>query len=932
MKKASAFVFPFLLFGLHFFVCAQQTEIQYLSGVDKDNTVTWDFKIDGGLNCCKWSTITVPSNWELQGFGRYNYGRDHRQDELPANETGIYRYSFNVPKHWKNKIVKIVFEGVMTDTRVFINGEKAGPEHRGGFYRFTYDVSKLIRYNKLNQLEVIVKNQSSNPSINAAERESDYWIFSGIFRPVYLKAMPRQHIENVAIDARANGDIKINIQLKNISGNSRAVAQILDMSGNPIATAFETGIIKGQKKARLASSFNNIKAWNPEFPNLYVLKISLVDDKTTFHSIHQQFGFRTIELRKGDGVYVNDVKIMFKGVNRHSFWPESGRCLSKKISIMDVNLMKDMNMNAVRMSHYPPDTHFLNVCDSLGLFVLDELAGWQDYYDTQTGKRLVREMVVRDVNHPSIVLWDNGNEGGHNFAVDDDFALYDPQKRPVIHPQHIFRGTDTQHYKDYDCCTGSLFHGREVFFPTEFLHGLYDGGLGAGLEDYWNLMRANPLSAGGFLWVFGDEGVVRVDKDGVIDTHGNNAPDGIVGPYREKEGSFYTIKELWSPVVINKKYLGPEFYGKLSLENRYFYTNLSECSLTWQLSDINQAITDKTIQKVYDSRTIRLPDTAPGTTTIIDLELPEGYRSHDVLSLQIADRYARNIYNRSWPLKTPEAFSIKMIPVSQSTDIPIIVEEKSDRLIVKADIMTYVFDKKNGLLEKVIRDNQALSFNGGPTINIGKTEYEGLTWEIENGNAIISLHYKEKIRQADFIIKQDGLLLLKFAYRPGRGKTDYLGINFNYPEDLVTAVHWVGNGPYRVWKNRMKGPQFGYWEKAYNNTITGEQSWVYPEFKGYFSSFYQIIIKNKESPFKIYCKSDDVFLRLFTPEAPHGAFNERTDGLFPSGDISFMHAITPIGTKFTDADRLGPQGAKNIISGTGNKHRNLHFDLIFDFR
>lgn len=932
MKKTSVLAIICLLLAQHFFVYSQNTEIQYLSGVDKDNIVVWDFKIDSGLKCCKWSTIAVPSNWELQGFGRYNYGRDLRKDELPANETGIYRYNFDVPKRWKNKVVKIVFEGVMTDAQVFINGKKAGPEHQGGFYRFAYDISKLIRYNKSNQLEVIVRNQSSNSSINAAERESDYWIFSGIFRPVYLKAMPQQHIEALAIDAEANGLLTASITLKNISGNSRAVAQIFDMSDNPVGSEFEIKIEKGQKEGILKSHINNIKPWNPEFPNLYMLEIMLKDDQTTMHSIRQPFGFRTVELRKGEGIYVNNVKIMFKGVNRHSFWPESGRCLSKEISIKDVNLIKDMNMNAVRMSHYPPDTHFLDVCDSLGLFVLDELAGWQDFYDTKTGKRLVREMVLRDVNHPSIILWDNGNEGGHNFELDDDFALYDPQNRPVIHPQHIFRGTDTQHYKDYDCCTGSLFHGREVFFPTEFLHGLYDGGLGAGLEDYWDLMRANPLSAGGFLWVFADEGVVRVDKNGIIDTHGNNAPDGIVGPYHEKEGSFYTIKELWSPIVINKKYIDPGFSGKLLLENRYFYSNLSECSLIWQLSDIAPDTENKLSQKIYKSETIRLPDTPPGSTADIGLKLPEGYRNHDILSLQITDRYSREIYNRSWPLKTPEAFSRKMIHLSNDINTPVTVEEESKLVTAKAGIMTYIFNKKTGLLEKILRNGQHLSFGGGPITSIGSTEYEGLTWKIKNGSAIISLHYKEKIHRADFIIEQDGLLLLKFAYQPGRGKTDYLGINFSYPENLVTGVKWVGNGPYRVWKNRMKGPQFGYWEKEYNNTITGERDWIYPEFKGYFSSFYQIIIDSKEFPFKIFCQSEDVFLRLFTPEAPHGALNKRTDGLFPPGDISFMHAITPIGTKFTDADRLGLQGAKNIISGTGSSKRYLHFDLIFDFR
>jgi beta-galactosidase/beta-glucuronidase len=150
--------------------------------------------------------------------------------------------------------------------------------------------------------------------------------------------------------------------------------------------------------------------------------------KKVIHQITQKFGFRTVEVKNEDGIYVNGQKVMFRGVCRHTFWPSSGRTSSKQLAIDDVNLMKDMNMNAVRMSHYPPDGFFLDVCDSMGMFVLDEIAGWQKFYDTPTAKRLVKQMIECDVNHPSIVLWDNGNEGGFNKDIRNDYSLYDPQK------------------------------------------------------------------------------------------------------------------------------------------------------------------------------------------------------------------------------------------------------------------------------------------------------------------------------------------------------------------------------------------------------------------------------------------------------------------------------------------------------------------------
>jgi hypothetical protein len=205
-------------------------------------------------------------------------------------------------------------------------------------------------------------------------------------------------------------------------------------------------------------------------------------------------------------------------------------------------------------------------------------------YDTVVARKLVKELVLRDVNHPSIIIWDNGNEGGWNRAVDGDFHLYDPQQRFVMHPWEKFNGTETKHYPDFNYVTNAVLYGREVFYPTEFMHGLFDGGHGAGLEDFWNEMKKHQGFSGGFLWALHDEGVVRTDSSGKIDVAGNQAADGIVGPHREKEASFYTIKELWSPVYIDQQNLPQNFKGKLPIENRYLYNNLNECKFEWKLA------------------------------------------------------------------------------------------------------------------------------------------------------------------------------------------------------------------------------------------------------------------------------------------------------------------------------------------------------------
>lgn len=195
---------------------AQQTDVLYLSGKGLNDTETWQFKCSAGAASGKWGKIEVPSQWELQGYGQYDYGRPAGPDTpRPINEYGEYRHSFKVPSSWKGGNVKIVFEGAMTDTEVRINGKSAGPVHQGGFYRFEYDITGLLRYGASNKLEVTVWKESANKSVNSAERRADWWNFGGIYRPVYLTHTAREHIEHFAVDARANGAMSVDLEVKN---------------------------------------------------------------------------------------------------------------------------------------------------------------------------------------------------------------------------------------------------------------------------------------------------------------------------------------------------------------------------------------------------------------------------------------------------------------------------------------------------------------------------------------------------------------------------------------------------------------------------------------------------------------------------------------------------------------------------------------------
>ncbi|TKG94052.1 glycoside hydrolase family 2 [Puteibacter caeruleilacunae] len=900
-------------------IYAQQTQKQYLSGTGHDNRVDWEFFCSEGQNSGKWTTIPVPSCWETEGFGNYNYG----SDKNPHKEYGQYKYQFNVPKGWKSQSIEIVFEGSMTDTEVKINGKLAGPIHQGAFYRFRYNISKLLKYGSNNLLEVKVNKVSANKSVNQAEREADFWIFGGIFRPVYLEAKPQTHIQWTAIDARADGSFMANIHHNNSKKTLTLEAQVMDLSGKKLGKPFTATVEKGSAMTSVSGHTANPQLWSPEFPNRYKVQFTLKNNDDIVHQTTEKFGYRTVEVRPHDGIYVNDQKVVFKGVNRHSSYPSSAKTMSRSLSIMDVKLMKEMNMNAVRMSHYPPDDHFLEVCDSLGLFVLDELAGWQAWYDTTVGKKLVKEMLMKDVNHPCIVLWDNGNEKGWNTELDSVFAKYDPQNRQVVHPMALLNGMDTQHYKPFDHGANSFGNSRDIYFPTEFLHGLYDGGHGAGLEDYWNEIVRHQNGAGGFLWVFADEGVVRTDQNNKVDCHLNYAPDGIVGPYREKEGSFYTIRELWSPVQFKIEYLTPDFNGKIKVENNFIYTNLNQCKLIQELVSLPKSGSSSVKANAIDSVEIPFGDIKPGETSHIQLDV-KNLAKYDALRLKVIDPHGNNIITKSLSIQPTDSYLNAQIT---SSNDKVTVAEESKQLTFKVKDMTYSFDKSSGNLSKVTKSGKTIPFNGGPATGNQLKVKNIRHQQIEEGYEVVYT-FEDIYREVKWTIHNNGRLELNYLMKLKNGRYDLIGINFNYPEDEVKKARWMGDGPYRVWKNRMKGPQFGLWEKAYNNTITGID-WQYPEFKGYHSNICWTTIYGENNQVTIYTGIDNTFLRLYTPEFPENA--RKAHAPFPEGDISFMHGIPAIGTKFQPAENLGSQGMKNVIDTWYPHQKPVKGRLLFDF-
>lgn len=901
-------------------VRSSSTEIRYLSGTGKDDAVLWDFFCSEGRNSGVWSKIPVPSNWELQGFGAYQYGGDRQRSSYPK-EQGKYKLNFSIPQRWRNRIVRLVFEGSMTDTEVWINGKSAGPIHQGSFYRFKYDITPLLKFGETNLLEVTVSKESSNTSVNNAERLGDYWNFGGIFRPVYLQSLPTAFIDWTAIDAQADGSFSINVNIDGqLSDVSRVEGQIIEASGRPVGSSFSADIDTDQRLAKLQTSLSQPRLWTAETPNLYRVRLSLIGKSGTLHNITERFGFRTFEVRKGDGLYLNGQRILLKGINRHSFWPDSGRTLSRQISIDDVHLIKSLNMNAVRMSHYPPDVHFLEICDELGLYVLDELAGWQRSYDTATGQRLIRQMIQRDVNHPSILFWDNGNEGGWNTNVDDEFAKWDLQKREVLHPWEKFRLVNTDHYEKFDSHT-RLSNGPDIYMPTEFLHGLYDGGMGAGLFDYWELIRRSKIGGGGFLWALLDECVKRTDQNGKLDCAGNRAPDGIVGPYREKEGSVNTVREIWSPIVVHGD------PGAITLENRYDFTNLNQCKFSWELAQFPKPTDRRAGHAIIASGNLRAPDIAAHDSGSLKLSLPPTSKRADVLYFIARDQKGNDVMSWSWELnsdKTARSDGSRQLQMRADGDL----------VTVQNGAVSLSVNRRTGMIERVMNRNGSLPISNGPRIAAyrrNNRKYDSVAGvanlrefqsRLEADTAIIEAAFDGVLRNLRWRISADGASGLRaqldYEYLLN-GVVDILGIQFSSVAEQIRSLHWLGMGPYRVWQNRLQGTTLDVFQNEYNESTPGER-WIFPEFKGYFRDLHWARFETREGPFTISTTARRPYLGLFKP-------NDGVNGLldFPDVGIAILDVIPAMRNKFHTTEEIGPQSKAQEVSGVVKRSIEFKF-------
>ena len=409
---------------------------------ERPETASWDF-YEPGFDTGSWQTIDVPSDWQLKGFGdrifrnvMQPFPPDPPRPPTDYNPVGSYRRLFDVPAVWKGRPVFLYFEGVKSAAFIWVNGSYIG-YNEGGMEPAEFDVTGAIRPGS-NEIAVQVLRYADATYLE----DQDMWRFSGIYRPVYLLAMPNVYIRDYYIttdldETCRNAVLQIELEISNRTNQTinryYITGSLFDVSGQRIQRIeIPAGTISSGKTVQLSTSCSveNPLKWSAEKPNLYAFVMELRNPlNQVVHTLVQGVGFREVAIHD-QALWINGVPVKLNGVCSHVHHPETGRTMDPETMMQDLTLMKQFNINCVRTSHYPQNREYYDLADRLGMYIIDEtndeahcttgLSGdpaWRDMYLDRA-----RKMVYRDRNHPSIIIWSAGNESGDGSNICDLIA------------------------------------------------------------------------------------------------------------------------------------------------------------------------------------------------------------------------------------------------------------------------------------------------------------------------------------------------------------------------------------------------------------------------------------------------------------------------------------------------------------------------------
>lgn len=834
-----------------------------------------------------WKEISVPSNWEMLGYGTPIYtnitypirnnppfvqGQKGYTVETEPNAVGSYRRDFTIPADWKNQEIFIHFNGIYSAAYVWINGKKVGYS-QGANNDAEFNITPYVKAGK-NTLAVEVYRWSDGSYLE----DQDMFRLSGIHRDVYLIATPKVrlrdiHLTSVISDQLDNAELKVKADVRNYGSKAQEATlrvSLLNTEGKTLRTLnVAVGTVTGKKENACEGtiSLSDPELWTAETPNLYTVNLELLDSKgNLLEATTQQYGFRKIEMRNNK-VYINNALVLFKGANRHDTHPQFGKAIPVESMIEDILLFKRFNLNTIRTSHYPNDPKIYALFDYYGLYVMDEadlechgnhslsnLESWEGAYVD----RMVR-MVERDKNHPSVIFWSMGNEcgGGRNFeatykaskALDDRYIHYEGMNDVADMDSRMYPSIESMIEQDKQ-------PRNKPFFLCEYAHAM--GNAIGNLEEYWDYIENDSQRmVGGCIWDWVDQGLNMPGQPanhyyfggsfGDSPTDKDFCCNGITTPDRQVTPKLWEVKKVYQYLTMK-----PNGDNRISLHNRYAFLNLNNFDLRYVILKDGVAIAEKEFT---------LPDGKPGESYVAEIPYtqyltPEGeyYLNLEVkLKNDCVWAKAGHIVATEQILlqKVPEA-ALKPITASVGNAQPFkVVEEEQRYLYFRSPGVEITFDRKAGKLtglryqgKNMIHLREGWSLNSYRSINNNtrawedtQTVLQGFNWKWaeDNQSAIVTIELIETV----------GTVKVPYTtvYRLyGNGEVDVTasfttGNDFSLPRLALQAffhpsleqITWYGRGPIENYQDRKNAAYVGKYQSKVSDM---EESYVRAQTMG----------------------------------------------------------------------------------------------------
>jgi len=791
----------------------------------------------------KWNTIQIPGEWLMQGFS------------VEPGSPAVYARKVNIPVDWKGQRIILKCDGVYSLSRVYLNGKPVG-EHEGGFTPFELDLTKFAKPGRENELVLSVQNESQADTLASATQYAAHQL-GGITRKLELFAVPETYIRGLHVttnldddymDALLTANIRIaitgkrssqNLRVKMILKGPRSNERILEKS-----YSLNPSQLLEDDSQTLTMPVRKPALWDPEHPFLYDLFILLEVDGEIIEKVHQEIGFREIEV-VGNQVFVNGSPIKLRGVNRHEVHPTKGRSLSIEEWRADAKLFKEANVNYIRTSHYPPAEEFIALCDSIGLFVECEAPlCWVGHGANETWRTnnphddkfysIIRQQVMETVaqyrNHPSVIIWSMANEstwGTPWQLVLDELNKVDPTRPVSFHDQgyggyNNYGSKSTQianmHYPGPGGPAIAWKFERPLLFG-EYAHlntynrqeivtdpGVRDA-WGRGLESMWENMYNSTGCLGGAIWSGVDD--VFYLPSGKAVGYGEWGP---IDGWRRPKPEYWHLKKIYSPVKIVTRKLARSKPGKpilIPVENRHLFTNMNEVNIVWSVGEQKGTTT---------------MDLEPGGSGILRIWTDGKLDNAGLLELSftspqgiLLDQYSLDFIDNA-----PE----RSTPVSLGEPVLQVLERKATVISGNTE---WVFDAPTGKIRDVIRNNKVIITGGpelflmplktGPCNTEHSLEIETLNDPCHNWNGKIAATGKEGINvyievegsyeEADIKLRYsfDTTALVTIDYEIMAHEDinpRQIGLIFSMPGDFK-HLSWKRNGQWTVYPDTHIG-------------------------------------------------------------------------------------------------------------------------------